>query len=167
MAAALKLFTQQQLEAALSVEVVRNCCDEDRDGEADAHVVAQLQEDAATYVLTGLERVYPTLLGLAAGWQSNIAATPLKLRLLATDVAMAMLAKKHPTYVKRDYKGLFAHVDASIARIRKDGLDGLGIVGDPEPASNIGGTVWAGGDDTLIENEPMFNGPGGLGDFSR
>lgn len=172
MAAALKLFTQQQLEAAISVEALRQCLDDDNDGEADTAPINLIQEDAATEVLARLSGIFPTLPALAAEWQADLTLVPLRLRRLAIDCAVVDLAKRHPEYVRRDYEKLQRHVDAKFARLRVEGVDSLGLGASPPeqpvgPAANHGGEVWAGGDDTLVENEPFFNGPCGLGDFSR
>jgi hypothetical protein len=91
---------------------------------------------------------------------------PLRLRKLAVRVAVAELAEKFPTTVRRDFEKVWRLVNAEFDRIRKDGLDSLGLGGAaPEPAANIGGKVWIGGDDTTIEPTLFFNGPNGLGDF--
>lgn len=166
MTAQLKLFTQSHLEAELSAEVVLRCLDYDNDGIIDVAAFEALQEDCASTVLARLAPVLPTLPTLAATWQSNLTLVPLRLRKLAVRVAVAELAEKFPTTVRRDFEKIWRLVNGEFDRIRKDGLDSLGLGGAaPEPAENIGGTVWAGGDDKTVEPTLFFNGPTGLGDF--
>lgn len=163
MAAALILFTQAQLEAATSREVVCQCLDDDLDGEADTAALQILQESSAGYVIAGLERIYPALVALVATWQTNLTLVPLRLRDLALDVAVATMAKRHPEYVRRDYVKLYEHVDAQIARVRQTGIDSLGISTPPEVASNQGGSL--GGAIVDVAPTQFFTGSGGLGDF--
>lgn len=166
MAAALKLFTQSHLEAELSAEVVLRCLDYDNDGVVDVEAFEALQEDCAATVLARLAPVMPTLPMLAETWQSDLTDVPLRLRKLAVRVAVAELAEKFPTTVRRDFEKIWRLVNGEFDRIRKDGLDSLGLGGEePEHASNIGGTVWAGGDDKTVAPEMVFNGPNSMGDF--
>lgn len=165
MAAQLKLFTFEQLERAMSAEVVRRCLDDLNEGEAAADVVEQLQEDCAAIILARLGPVFPALPSLVATWTADPTLVPLRLRMIALDFAHAIMAKRFPTTVRRDFEKLWNHADRQVDRVRKEGIDSLGIGGTPEPATNTGGTSWAGGDDKTVEATMFFHGPGALGDF--
>lgn len=161
----LYLFTQAELEAEVSSEVVRQVFDDDNNGAADPLAVDRQREASATYILSGLRRVYPTLVTNVTAWQSDLSLVPPKLKQMALDHTVACMAKRHATYVRRDWKKLLDYVDDQIGRIRKTGLDSLGIDEAPEPATNQGGSIIAPGG--LVGEAPpsFFNGCGGLGDF--
>ncbi len=165
---AIVLWTQDDLEAELSAEVVRQFLDDDNDGDADADPLLRLQERSAGRVIGGLQRTYPAVVAAAEGWQADLDDVPERLRSLALDVATAILAKRHPEYVRRDWVKLFKFVNEEIARIRETGIDGLAIETTPETASNQGGSLGGGTDDGVtLTAAPVqfFTGPCGLGDF--
>ncbi len=159
------LWDLNDLEDELSPEVVRQLADDDNDGSANDSVILRLQRRSCARVLGDLTGVYPTLPTLVEGWQDEPASVPTRLRDLALDYAVAVLARRHPEYVRRDWRALMDHYDAQIAAIRKTGLAGLGVVGTPEPAANQGGEAWAGGDDLTETVTQVFNGPGAMGDY--
>lgn len=160
---AIVLWAQADLENELSPEVLIQCLDDDNDGEVDEDALTRLQERSAARVIGGLQRIYPTLVTAAAAWQVDLDLVPTRLKDLALDVAIAILAKRHAEYVRRDWAKLFKFVDEEIARIRVSGVDGLAIETPPETASNQGGTL---GSATVDEGPaPVFNGPCGMGDF--
>lgn len=160
------LWTQAELEAELGSEVVLQILDDDNDGIVDADALRRLQEASAAYVTSGIERVYPALIGMIAEWQQDpfLAGVPPKLKQMCLDYAVATLTKRNPSYVRRNWVELMEHVNKQIERIRKTGLDSLGIVTSPEPAVNQGGIIES---ETGTGEEPakFFTGPCGLGDF--
>lgn len=165
---AIVLWEQSDLEAELSSEVVRQFLDDDNDGNADNDALQRLQHRSAGRVIGGLQRAYPALVAAAAAWQVNLDLVPERIRTLALDVAIAILAKRHPEYVRRDWVKLFKFVDEEIARIRVSGVDGLAIETTPETASNQGGTLGGGTDDGVtLAAAPVqfFSGPLGTSDF--
>lgn len=160
------LWTQAELEAELGAEVVLQLLDDDNDGVVDEEPLRRLQESSAAYVTSGIERIYPTLVGLIAEWQADplLEGVPPKLKQLGLDYAVATLTKRNPSYVRRDWRELMDHVDKQIERIRKTGLDSLGVSTPPEPAANQGGIIES---ESGSGEEPtkFFTGPCGLGDF--
>ena len=158
------LFSQEDLESELGAEVVLQMLDDDNDGVVDTGPLRRLQESSAAYVTSSIERVYPTLVGLITDYQADLSLVPPKLKQLALDHAVATLAKRNASYVRRDWKALMEYVDKQIERIRKTGLDSLGITTAPEPAANQGGIIEE-GDGSGDEPVKFFTSSCGLGDF--
>ena len=166
--AGLLLWSQTDLEDEITAEVAIRFLDDDRTGAIDAAPLLRLQERSAGYVISGLQHAYPQLITAITAWQADLDNVPERLRSLALNVAIAYLAKRHPEVIKLDWKSLMDHADASIARIRKEGLDSLGIETTPEPAANHGGTRGGGTDDDVtltVSPYQYFNGPLGTSDF--
>ena len=160
----MKLWEQSDLEAELSAEVVRQVFDDDNSGEADETAITRLQDRSCAYVVSELSLVYPQLIDKVTEWQTDLTQVPVRLKDLSLDYAVAICAKRHASYVRRDWKKLIEHVEQSIARIREKGLASLGTKSSPEPASNQGCTV-DDGTGTGIAPVQFFNGCEGLGDF--
>lgn len=158
------LFTKEELEAEIGAEVVIQVLDDDNDGVADPAAITRLQVSSAAYVTGGIERVYPTLTTKIAEWQDDLSLVPPKLKQLALDHAVATLTKRNPSYLRRDWKALIDYVDQQISRVRRTGLDSLGIRVDPEPAVNQGGIIEdaSGSGDVPVK---YFSGECGLSDF--
>ncbi len=164
---ALILWEQADLEAEISAETCLQILDDDNDGVIDADVLAQLQRRSAARVLASLQRVYPGLIALADEWQADLTLVPQRLKDLALDVAVAHCSKRHPEHVRRDWRKMIEHVEADLDRIRKAGLDSLGIETAPEPAANQGGTLGEIGSTASVNPGCglIFSGPCDLGDF--
>lgn len=143
------------LEDRLSKEVVRQCLDDNNDGDADPGPVARLQADSDSFVEGYLRGIY--------NLDSVRLTPPNQVKRLSLDYAVAQCAKRHPEYVRRDFKPLEDAVKKELDEIRA-GRVRLDVVGPPEPSANQGGSVGASGDITVAPVQ-FFTGIGGLGDF--
>ena len=139
-------ITQADLEARLSVEVVKQILDDDNDGAADATPVDQLCKDASSKVAGYLRGTYDL--------DAVATNTPHEVKRLALDVAVAYAAQRHAEYVRRDWQSLMEQVDKELKALRKAETR-LDVVGSPEPPANVGGTAESGNPD-LPDPGPRF-----------
>ncbi len=155
---------QDDLESRVSAAVLRQILDDDLDGTVDAAPLEQLCADATSKVDGVLRNKYPT-------WPDDFASdVPNEVKRLTLDVAVAMLAQRHPEYVRRDWSALMKHAEDELNMLSL-GERRLDVDGAPEPAANQGGMVWDGGTDTTVPPQAFFIpgadscNPGGMGDF--
>jgi len=142
------------LENRLSAEVVLQIFDDDNDGEADAGPIARLQLDSDSFVEGYLRGVFPL--------EAVRTVKPNQVVRLSLDYAVAQCAKRHPEYVKRDWKALEKAVTDELEQIRM-GKVRLDIETSPEPGANQGGEAWDGGSDSSVEPAKSFTCT--MGDF--
>lgn len=113
------ILMQADLEARLSVATVRALYDDDQSGDADAAPVAQLLEDAESYVLGAIWGAGGVYVGAVPD------PPPAELKRLCLDAAVAYAAQRFPEVVKRDWQALFEWLKGELKDLR-DGVRGLG-----------------------------------------
>lgn len=145
-------FTQSDLENRLSANVVARALDDNNDGSADAGPVARLIADASSYVDGFLRGVYTLPLS---------PSVPNEVKRLALDVAAAMLAIRHPAYVKFDGFEAMKLARADLKDLR-EGRSRLDIMTAPEPAANEGATIVDGTGNTDTTPHAQFFGNTGF-----
>lgn len=119
--------TKADIEHRVSANVLRQCCDDNDNGVADTSVVDALIRDACSKVLSYCDHLeLPTK-----------PPYPPELRRLALDVAEAMLALRHPEYVKRNGRKLMDAVEADLMKV-KLGKTSLGTPAAPIASANDG-----------------------------
>jgi len=138
------LITRAQLEARVSVRVVRQVLDDNNDGEPDDDPIDSILRDASSYVL---EAYYGT-------FDEVPEEVPAALERLALDAAQAYLAIRNPEYVRYDGYRMFERIDKQLDRL----VEGKRRVGEtpPDPASNHGGDVLSGDPDEPEPRAPFF-----------
>lgn len=151
---ALPYWSLSDLESRISAEVVRQVLDDNNDGFADETSISRLQADSDSFVEGYLRGIYDLA--------TVRTTTPNQVKRLSLDYAVAQMAKRHPEYVRREFRPLEDAVRAELCEIRS-GRVRLDVDSTPEPAANQGGDVWDGGDDATEPAVKFFT--GGLGDF--
>jgi hypothetical protein len=93
------------------------------------------------------------------------ASPPHEVVRLTLDVAYAMAAQRYPEVVRVDWLPLMQAAEKDLGRLR-DGTTRLDVIGSPEPAQNVGGSVSEGDPDDydVTTALPVFSG-GGFGDY--
>ena len=147
-------ITQSDIEDRLSVAVVKQIYDDSNAGTASANPISRLIKDASSKVAGYLRGIYDLTL--------IAASPPNEVIRLTLDVAEALAGKRHPEYVRRDWKVLMELAENELVAIRK-GVARLDVVGAPENAANEGGTVRSG--DPLNPTPPAKKFANGTGDF--
>lgn len=135
MAANTPLVTKLDLERRLGASFVRRVFDQNNDGLADNPSVDELCLSASSKVRGGLGLVYDI--------DSFDPAIATELKRVATDCALAMLARDYPAAYPRDWVPLMQQVDQDISNVRK-GVANLGTKQAPESAANHGVRVVSG-----------------------
>ncbi len=125
-------WSQTDLENRLSPQIVKQILDDDNDGFADVGAVARLQADSDSKVESYLRPIYDLTVVRAT--------PPNEVKRLSLDVAVAMAAMRHPEVRRTDGPELMSMAERDLERLRT-GKTRLDVVGSPEPAANVGGTV--------------------------
>jgi len=117
--------------------------------------LARIIKDAESYVEGFLAPIYSLTALRALG-----TGAPNEVLRLCLDVAEAFAIKRHPEYIRGDWKSKleFARRDLVDIRTQKTQLD---ITTSPEPAANVGGVVRSGDpDDTTPATKTFLDGMG-------
>ncbi len=141
-------FRREDLEARVSPQTVREVFDDDNTGTPSSTALARLIGDACSKVDSYLQPVYG--LPLVPTWDDAtdpghlLPIYPTEVVRLALDVAVAMLAQRHPEYVKRDWERLMKAAEDDLMKLRKSTttLDSA----PPEPGANQGAHLTGGVD---------------------
>lgn len=147
-------IVQSDLEDRLSVAVVKQIYDDTNAGAASANPISRLLKDASSKVAGYLRPIYDL--------DAVAAAPPNEVIRLSLDVAEALAAKRHPEYVRRDWKELLAAAESDLDKLRR-GVTRLDVKLAPEPAANEGGSVRSG--DPLNPLPVAKSFANGTGDF--
>lgn len=145
-------WDQQDLEARISPETVRQIFDDDYNGNVDGSAIARLQADSDSYVDGFLRGIY-TL---------PLTVVPNEVKRLSLDVAVAYAVDRWPDYVRVDGEKLRERARGDLMDLR-NGKTRLDVVGTPEPGANEGGTVLSGDPDDPTPRDKFFI--DGTGDF--
>ena len=155
-------FARQDLEARVSPQTVREVFDDDNSGTPSDTAIARLIADACSKVDSYLQPIYVLPLTPTfdeAGDPGH--ATPIwptEVVRLSLDVAVAMLAQRHPEYVRRDWERLMKAAEDDLMKLRKS-LTTLERPTPPEPGANQGAHLTS---NTGEAPPPIF---GDMGDF--
>lgn len=146
-------FTLAELQDRVSRETVRECYDDNNDGDPDDEPIRRLILDATSRVTSALIGVYPDILTFTA------LTVPNELKRLALDAAFAYMAQRHEEYVRRDYVKLLTQleIDLNNHRIARSQVDSATVT----PA-NVGGVHTSASPNITTVRE---DGSGGMGDF--
>lgn len=147
-------ITQSDLEDRLSVAVVKQIFDDSNVGTASANPISRILKDASSKVAGYLRSTYDL--------DAVAASPPNEVIRLALDVAEAFAARRHPEYVRRDWKDLIAAAESELKLLRS-GVTRLDVKLAPESAANEGGSVRSG--DPLKPLSPAKSFANGTGDF--
>jgi phage gp36-like protein len=120
------------LQARISEEASLQILDDDHDGSVDDEPLARLQADSDSYVNGFLRGIYDL--------DAVAADPPNEVVRLSLDVAEWMLAKRWPRYVSGDWRQKREDCRLELMDLRM-GKTRLDVVGTPEPAANVGGSV--------------------------
>ena len=127
-------ITSAQLSDRISAAALRRIYDDDLDGTADPAPVAQLIADACSKVAGYLQGVYSL--------DAVAAAPPHEVIRLSLDVAVAMVAIRHPEVLPHhDGLELMKAADRDLAALRKNAVS-LDTDVSPNPQSNTGGEIF-------------------------
>lgn len=150
-------ISQGDLEDRIGAEVLIQIADDNADGAVDTTdtALARIVKDAESYVEGFLAPIYSLTALRALG-----TGAPNEVLRLCLDVAEAFAIKRHPEYIRGDWKAKleFARRDLLDIRTQKTQLD---ITTSPEPAANVGGVVRSGDpDDTDTADKVFLDGMG-------
>ena len=101
-------ITIADLEARVSRSVLRQCTDDNDNGQADTAVLEKLIRDGSSKVASYLNDLP---VSLSSPYPSEIVR-------LTTDVCEAMLAMRHPEYVKRNGLKLMKAAESDLEKLR-------------------------------------------------
>lgn len=149
---------QSHLEGALSVATVIAACDDDRDGAADASVIAQIIENAEAEVDSFLFGYYTVPLP---------APIDRIVKLAALDFAISFLFRRHPEYVRtfgNEPRSMRLYENA-VARMKSIQAGAQAL---PDTSATVGRAKNIA--KPMVNTEPRMslpnsNGTGGTGDF--
>jgi phage gp36-like protein len=143
-------FTQEELEQRLGPTAVKRIYDDKNTGTADASALDRVTRDATAIVDAAIESIYD--LPLAEPYPDRVVC-------LALDAAEYLAARRHPEYVKRDWRVLKEELERDLDRLRTQKRS-MGRA-PPDPAANQGGAVYPTPDPTNQQNVPIFLGGAG------
>lgn len=143
---------QGDLEDRIGSEAVVAIADDNEDGTVDTSdtSIARIIKDAEGYVEGFLAPIYSLTALRALG-----ASAPNEVLRLCLDVAEAYAIRRHPEYIRGDWKSKleFARRDLVDIRTQRTQLD---ITTSPEPAANTGGVVRSGDPDDTDPADKVF-----------
>ena len=155
-------ITDSDAEDRVSAPVWRRVLDDNADGTPDTNPATRLIKASESYVEGFLAPVY-SLTVLRAFTPTNC---PQEVRRLCLDVLESYVGRRHPGYIKSDWKTTFEYARRDLMDLRKQvtRLD-LPHGTAPEPAANVDPFVESGDVDEPDVVTPTFIGPGAMGDF--
>lgn len=153
---ALPYWTLADLEAFVGPDLVARYIDDDRDGAADSAAIARLQKTCDSKVESWLRGIYSL--------DAMRTVKPEAVVRLSLEAARIELFKRHPEIARADWRPYEDSWRKECGDLRA-GRMRLDVEASPEPAANVGGVVWDGGDDESELPEPVFSGPGSMGIF--
>lgn len=148
-----QLFIEEEdLEARVGAPTIRRLLDDNNDGETDFDPLQQIRKDASSKMSGVLRGLYTLPL-----------ATPIPHEVvrMTLDIAVWMLAQRHPEVVRKDWEKLKKASDEELDGLRK-GKFRLDIDQNPESPINKGPVLVAQNSD---DDPPTKFFVGGMGDF--
>jgi len=155
-----KYINEDDCKARLSASVWIRICDDDADGVADDDPGQLLVSTAEGFVEGRLGGIYD-LATMRAQGRASIAH---EVRRIVLDVLEAYAIRRHPSYIRGDWRMKLDDARKDLADIRQQ-IAQLDTADAPEPAAKVGGEAQSGDPDDTEPVAAVFLGPGKMGLF--